>query len=624
MRSEPEGTSGSDAPASSARWVPLSPRALKAALFAAGSWVAAYLIHRGGHAIPLGNIPYEIVWWLPIAFALQSTATAVLGVVGRRHNAVYGLDLLAWSGPIVLLLGAQLGLQASFLLLAVCIFIKAAAGFGGLWLAVGDASLDRAAGWFIAAVGAAFSVVSVPFVRVASPPGWLTGDEPHYLVIALALIRNHDLFVGNIYRDKLYSPFYFYTFMGPDHADGHTVAAVGGHLASFHDVGLPVLDIVPYLLGGWVAVVCGMGLLGGLVLREVFLTARLAGASPRSAVFASALVGLSLPLAVYSTENYPEVPIALAVIVATRQLWTAAERHRGHVLVFGLAIATLPWLHVRAWAFALVLGFFGLLVWRRWTARLLAIGPLILGALGYVWLNDITYGRPLLSPVFAWAAGHPIPFPPLSRLLVAPLGSPWLDGRDGLLLLSPFMVLAVAATPLAIRRGVAGVATVCAAAAYVGTMGLWYTFTGGGAALPGRYMVAVVPLLGVMLALALDRLFRARRARLLTSAFLIPTCAWSLALSFLLFADRPQALTVTGPATYLADLFGLPLRTLVIPNFVSPGAGSYVKVAIMLALVVFAGLVVSRVTSDGDVHGPVAPSAIRPGQMTAGVARNAS
>ena len=117
----------------------------------------------------------------------------------------------------------------------------------------------------------------------------------------------------------------------------------------------------------------------------------------------------------YATENYPEAPIALAVIVATRQLWAASRLGRGHAIAFGLAIAVLPWLHVRAWPFAIVLAFFALLVWRPWPARVAAIGPLVVGTLGYIWINDMTFGRLLLTPVLMWGRRLTTPY---SRLRI--------------------------------------------------------------------------------------------------------------------------------------------------------------------------------------------------------------
>src|SRR5215471_15125689 len=559
---------------------------------------------------------YVAASW-PVAFALQSSLAAVLAAVGRRsRSAIYALDLLAWSGPFLVLRSARLGVQVVVLTLAIAIFMKVIAGFGGLWLALGDAPRDRLAGWSIALQAAVFFALSVPFDRVAQPAGHLTGDEPHYLVVTLSLLRDHDLFVEDEYGNRLYSAFYQGIMGGADSADGHTLAAVGGHLASFHDMGLPILDVVPYAIGGWIAVVVGMGALAALALREVYLTSRLAGAAPRAALAAAALVAVCLPLAVYATENYPEVPIGLAVIVAVRQLWMAAQRRGGHAIVFGMAIATLPWLHVRSWPFAVVLAVFGLLVWRRWPARAAAVVPLAVATIAYITLNDLTFGTPFLSPVFGWAATrsqHVVRRPDLAQLVVSPLGSPWLDFRDGLLVLSPFLLVALAATPPLVRRGIAGAATVAAALGYAFTIGVWYTYTSGGGGPPGRYMVAIVPLLGVLLAVGLDRMYSLGRVGLLANFLLLPAAAWSLALSFLLFANRELAQGIDGPAPFLANLFGLPVKRL-FPSFYQPGADSFAKVALVGVAAVLLAVGLDRAVRSRPLVGlsPSRPSGSGP------------
>jgi len=53
------------------------------------------LVHRSAQRVGIPAIPYEMVWWLPVAFALQSSLAAVLAAVGlRSRSAIYALDLL--------------------------------------------------------------------------------------------------------------------------------------------------------------------------------------------------------------------------------------------------------------------------------------------------------------------------------------------------------------------------------------------------------------------------------------------------------------------------------------------------------------------------------------------------
>jgi 4-amino-4-deoxy-L-arabinose transferase-like glycosyltransferase len=68
-------------------------------------------------------------------------------------------------------------------------------------------------------------------------------------------------------------------------------------------------------LGGWVAAKAGVAVLGGAVAALLAWTmiTRL-GVSVKTAVLTSAVFALSPPLAIYSTQVYPELPAALALL----------------------------------------------------------------------------------------------------------------------------------------------------------------------------------------------------------------------------------------------------------------------------------------------------------------------
>ncbi|MGA8015268.1 MAG: hypothetical protein WCB85_05060, partial [Candidatus Dormiibacterota bacterium] len=71
----------------------------------------------------------------------------------------------------------------------------------------------------------------------------------------------------------------------------------------------------------------------------------------------------------------------------------------------------------------------------------------------------------------------------------------------------------------------------------------------------------------------------------------------SIALSFLVFADRPLALGASGPARYLASALGLPLDSVAIPNFADPTAGSFAKVGLAVAVIIFLAFFLDRAGS---------------------------
>src|ERR1043165_5363122 len=88
----------------------------------------------------------------------------------------------------------------------------------------------------------------------------LTGDEPHYLLIADSIVRDRDLRVENNYQIdtpvqrsiklKLYEP-----ELMPVHVRNQF---------SMHNIGLPLLIALPYALAGVLGVKIFMALLAGL------------------------------------------------------------------------------------------------------------------------------------------------------------------------------------------------------------------------------------------------------------------------------------------------------------------------------------------------------------------------
>ncbi len=583
-----------------ARNVPASSPGLVAYL--AGSAGLALMLHGAALSWPFAAA-YELTTWMPVGYLVQASLLALLTsrdarAMSRRRLA-FLVDLSAWAPPFLLLVGFRLGVSAPSVWLAVAIFTKLASGLLAVWCALGSQVPEWRAVWAATAIIAGFFVLAIPFTRLAPPTAvGVTGDEPHYLVMTVSLLRDHDLWVDDEYRDGAYRPFYPTQLSGGD----QTLPARGNHLASMHDEGLAILQTLPYALGGWVAVLVAMGVAAALMLRETYLTARLAGAGPEASLLTVALLAACLPLAVYATQDFTEVPIALATSIALRRLWLAGVSPRlASAVTFGVAVAALPWLHVRAWPLALVLLAFGLIVWKPIAARSAAVVPLVVGASAYVVLNQNVFGRLILAPQFAAVTLSNTAKPTASQVLLTVTARPWLDPYDGLLLICPLFFLSLAAIPIAVRRSVPGAAAVLALLVYSGEIGGWYLISGPGTGPPGRFMAPTIPLLAVLMAMAIHHL--AKRPDCL-AAILFSGGGWSVACSFLLFADRRLGYAVnqdSGPALFYADLWHLPLRWL-IPAFQGPALGPFLRVSLVLAVVAILALIIesSRPVPERD------------------------
>jgi hypothetical protein len=166
-------------------------------------------------------------------------------------------------------------------------------------------------------------------------------DEPQYLLSALSLWEDHDLDIADELADRRYLPF---------HDAGlpvQTAVRPDGSQLSPHDPLLPVLLAVPMGLGGWVAAKLTLAVLAGILAALLLWVAvRRFAVPPRLAAPGVALATCTPPLAVYGQQVYPELPGALAVLVAVAAL-TAPRPTPRTLTALALALVALPWLSVK-------------------------------------------------------------------------------------------------------------------------------------------------------------------------------------------------------------------------------------------------------------------------------------
>jgi hypothetical protein len=267
-------------------------------------------------------------------------------------------------------------------------------------------------------------------------------------------------------------------------------------------------------------------------------------------------------------------------------------------LITGIGLGILPWLQVRFWAIVLPLLLAAILRWRDPRSRLLTLGPVVLLTLGYVGLNGAVYGRLTLSPfLFHESIGSQ-----LGALVAAaggPLGAlldalrPWLDPYDGPFWIAPVTILAVVAIPLALRgSGVVVRAALGAVALYSLFVGLHYLESTSGDSPPGRFLVAVVPLLVLPLAVILDAPLR--RLILPVAALLAAAGAVMVVISNAepLLARYPYQ-GMGGPVAIIGRRLHLPIDA-ILPAFPQPTASALLKVALAVAVIAGLALLLDR------------------------------
>ena len=349
----------------------------------------------------------------------------------------------------------------------------------------------------------------------AATVGAAAVDEPQYLLSAISLWEDHDLDISDERAQGRAKEFH----------DGalpvQTAVLDRGRRVSPHDPLLPLLLAPAVGLGGWVGAKLALSVLAGLLTAA---TAWLAGTrwavpAPLAGTVA-AIAGMTAPLAVYGHQVYPEVPAALAVVIAVGAILPPLPLRSGNgrgspavrAVVLVAAISALPWLAVKYTPVALALASLGLLRLRS-TSRQLAVatGAALAGS-GVVWLAAHRY---LYGGWTAYATGDqfqasgefgavgftPNPLGRSTRLigLLADRDYGLLAWQPGWLLMLPalglLLALRVRGRDLLLIPGLVGWLTASLVAL---TMhGYWW---------PGRQVVVVLPLAVIMVALALTYL----------------------------------------------------------------------------------------------------------------------
>ncbi len=398
------------------------------------------------------------------------------------------LPYLPWLGDRVPLVSALAGPAGLWLWTVVVVVSVWALAAGLPPRARGRASRGAARGVVIATA----LVLGVAAYRLAPSALYPGGDEPHYLVVTQSVLTDRDLRIDNNHARGDYRA-YFHAPLQPHHI---VPADADGAIYSIHPIGASLLVAPGFALGGYRGASLTIALFGTLVALLLWRWLR-ALTGPAGATFGWLAVGTSAPFVLHGFAVYPEIPAALAVLIALAWRPGGVESQATSVLR-GLAVGALPWLSTKYAPMALTIGLLLAMRAPKDRARLAAIaGPAVL--LGVTWLAW-----------FWWIWGTPSPTAPYGTAhqmalwhLAAGLPGLFFDQEYGIAAVAPVLAMASVGWWRLWRRDVGGRALVVetalpllSLAVTVGAFGLWW----GGSAPPGRELVSALPLLGVPLA----------------------------------------------------------------------------------------------------------------------------
>jgi hypothetical protein len=424
---------------------------------------------------------------LPLALAAALGLAALARVAGRGA----GLWLLA-TAPVLLLVlaGARLPGVAALAGAPIAVFVIA-----GSLLGLAAAPPRWAGAAFLPVIALVYGLAAAR-VQVQVGP---EGDEPHYLMVADSLIRDHDLSLERDYAEGRYRDFHPAPL-----APHYRVRGRGGAIYSLHALGLSLLVLPAYAAASYVGASYFMALLAVWLAYEIRALLRAwIGADADGAAW---IVALSPPLVHYAGLIFTEIPAALILTLALRHGRAAVSARTAFLA--GAAVAFLPWLNVRYAILAAALLAFALAARPIAKVAVAWVAPSVLSAVALAVFHFHLYG--FFDPRRVYGRR-----PELS-LSGLPTGLPGLlfDQEFGLLVYAPVFVLAVPGLVALWRhsRRLAVIVLVLVLSV-VSVAGAWPMWRGGFNP-PARFLVPVVPALALALGARLRLGLRAAAALL--------------------------------------------------------------------------------------------------------------
>jgi hypothetical protein len=343
-----------------------------------------------------------------------------------------------------------------------------------------------AAGRWAAARPHAFAFATA-FVLYATVGLWYTtrlrvsGDEPHYLVMAQSLWREGDLDLQDNYARedwREYTPGPVGTHYGAPRQDGRPYPA--------HSPGLPLLLAPAYAAGGRLACVVVMALAAaGLTVLVWWWALRFVISA--EAAWASWLAILGPPVLFYAFHIYTEVVSAAALYGALAFLATGPSAPAAFAA--GIVAGTLPWLHVKMIPAAAAVGIVAPVRLRGRALAAFAAAAAVMAAVHLGYLQHV-FGRPTPLAIYGGA-----PSQMSGQPLTAAVGL-LLDRSFGLLFHAPVFLLGFAGLVPLVRRRRETWPLILAALAVLAPV-LWWRMWWGGQSPPGRFLVPLLPVLAV-------------------------------------------------------------------------------------------------------------------------------
>ena len=262
--------------------------------------------------------------------------------------------------------------------------------------------------WWLVGIYVLLTIVTLAVWDARGVYG-LTGDEPHYLVMADSLLRDGSWEVSGAYQREIADPNFYPLGLGQADMGGsgalgppaaHVVETARGYF-SWHGWGIPLAIAAVFPWVGMFGAKALMAASGLVVIASAWrISARFAFSAQRR-LAAVASVSLAYPLLLASGQIFPDLWAGAICVLAVAWLLSRPwQESPAMTAVIGLSIGALPWLGMKFSIAAAVLAIIvlaRLLVDRRTGLVALFSVPLVILASGLVVYHLSAFGN-LLGP----------------------------------------------------------------------------------------------------------------------------------------------------------------------------------------------------------------------------------
>jgi hypothetical protein len=565
-------------------------------LFVLNAGIAISIRHvfRASRYSAVGSMRELLLWALAANLASAALLVGFLHIsqLNRRLLRIIALDVLISLFPLLMIRclrihGAEKRLELFGLTYTAAVFLRCFAfSYYSLIIAKDSKKPSIPLRAWVFLVSLIVYASFTPWVASA----WPTGDEPHYLLLTHSLVVDRDLDMANNYRQDDAKSFYP-GGLGEYH---HSIKNNQGQELPIHDVGLSVLLIPGYGLGGRIGAMLDVNVVAALLALGIFEFAVTSGANPTQSLFCWALFAFTTPVIVYASQVYPEIIGAAGVLWAIISFSRFLTNQRIlWLLAAGSLLALLPWFSVRYWMiagpFMAVVALYLLfdvkaLNWGKRLQALCALSVPMLASLGLFAIFDKHYYNILLPNAGYVLHVSAMKIPMFTHQPQIGLLGMFVDRAYGLLPIAPVYILVMlGAWQLVTSWRPENVVILVTSIVYVLFMAFsryWY----GGWCPAGRFLV---PLVGLWAPLAIS-IFAHRRGRWL--AFALST--WSLAIAFVQTAfpgtrySAPPDFTESSLTVFFRQHVGADAISNLFPSIMRGGYVDFAKAAAWITVLI--------------------------------------